>query len=343
MKDADGNQQIEMMVAHKSKVTGRSLFRCTCEIPGFNGLCVPCAVRESEAGTKWNERKYQVQEMEYVFAGVWDPNHYVLATGNNGRERYTIWQPRRPGTKAPDGAIIGGARYFRMGITHWVNFLKYIGNLEDVCTCVAKTNSPDLSLCTVEQAVCPECGAVVFDVDELDAEGTAQQIRENILNELHPCLDESEGGCWTQDNVADDHPGYILKPEYSCLNHVENGAEACPGATPCSPFMKPALVNRTGEERETVYTWHRDDSLSWQEWMDYEVPEEALEAFENGMDFQDKLRILSLEDQAKELGVSFPFEPAARAYGKEYKKSSNSNNTPQEDPRSKRRRSRRNK
>jgi len=341
MEDAEGNQQLEMLVAHKSKVTGRSLFRCTAEVDGFDGHCVFCAGREAEAGTKWNDRKYQIQEIEYVFLGVWDPNHYVIETGRNGRERYTIWQPRRTGTKAPDGAIIGGARDFRMGITHWMNFMKYVGTLEDVCTCVAKTNNPDLSLCTVEQAVCPECGAVVFDVDDLDAEGTAQQIRDNILNELHPCLDEDEGGCWNQDKVANDHPGYILKPEYSCLNHVENGETACPGATPCSPFMKPALVNRTGEAQDTVYIWTRDDRISWQDWVNYEVPQGAWDAFAEGRDFTSSLRILSLEDQAKELGMAFPFDSAARAYGKEYTNSQN-NNAPKEDPRSKRRRSRRN-
>jgi len=341
MRDAQGIEQVAFMVAHKDNKSGRNTFRCTCDVEGFNGLCVWCHVRDQEDGTKWAKRALQVQEMEFLFVAGWDPSLYTLSTGDNGKDRYNIWQPRRKGIDLPEGTVVGGARFFRMGVGHRASFTRYCGNLEDVCTCVAKTGDPDLSLCTAEQALCPECGCVIFDCDDLDAEGTATQIRDVIFNELHPCLSEDDDGCWDEEKVLDDHPGYMLKPVYACLNHEEN-ENSCDGPTPCDPFMKPALVTRTGEDRETTYAWKRDDSLSWAEWQNFEVPAEALEAFKEEFDFSQKLKILSLEEQAKHLGVPFPFEAAARAYGKEYEKDSNVSTTTKEDPRSKRRANRRN-
>lgn len=302
MLDKDGNYQIvEEMIAHKLK-KDRRYYACTEDIDGFDGECNWCKQRDRERETK-NET-VGVIKTSFSFLGVWDCNWWVTTYNKDGRMFVSMWHGRHPGDAKPEDAVLGGARHFRMGPNGQDSWNEYAESLEDVCECVALTNDPELSCCYVLQTQCPDCGCVLDTDEDLGRIGSSPKIRSEILNVLTKCKPVDEGGCWTTEKEENmwDHM-FFPEPVFTCVNHSKN-PDQCPEPRPLDPFMKPAIVTRVGESTSTTYQWKRDDSLTWVEWCNFEVPQAARDTFAGGMDFSKKLEVLKLNDQLEKMGLS---------------------------------------
>jgi len=314
MRDADGEPVLEAQFGHTWNKT-RNIYACTEDLPGFHDLCVYCSVYEQELPIDWDDRRFQMRYSQYFFLGVWDPNPWKEETYLNEKKeekkRHAIWEPRRPGQEPPKGCTIGGKRFFRMGKNAWAEFETYIDQLAAVCHCVGKTNDPEASQIYIVGAECPHCGCELYSEADLDEYDTVAKMMQEVFREPHECNDEANGGCWTTEKKeAEDW--FYPKPIRACANHTAGGD--CTGPRPLTPFDGPAIVTRTGQRAQTKYGWKRQDKLSWAEWLAIQPPQEALDLFQDGMKFSNRLRIEGLEEQAKMLGIKFPFEKKARSY-----------------------------
>lgn len=286
---------------------------CTANIDGFDGHCCYCDVGSDVIPDHTGEG---VQTAIFKMIGVWDMNWWVPRINADGKqlkskEIYLLGPDEQP----PTGAEYGGARFFKMGQNRINSFYEYAGELEDVCQCVINTNDERVSRCFVTEVRCPRCGFTIYSDRDLAKYRKPSQIRSKILDTLHKCASKEDGGCWSYD---DEQKGidamFLPDPVFACQNDLNNGN--CDGANPCHPYLGPALVTRVGEGVGTTYRWERDSSLEWAEWVDFELPNEAYESFAKGMDFADRMgRVMTLAEQAKELGIQYPYDPQTKSYG----------------------------
>jgi len=231
-------------------------------------------------------------------------NWWLMTMGQNNMALYEMWHGRHSGDTRPEEAVIGGPRFFRMGSNSQDSWNDFAESLEDVCECVAETGDPEVSTCYVVEVRCPECGCILKTDSELGRMGGPVKIRHQVLNQLQKCKPVKDGGCWTTEKEEDAFNNMFL-PEavYSCLNHEKN-PKSCPEARPIDPFMKPMEVTRIGDKTATTYACEKPQGMSWAEYVNFEVPKEALEAFAEGMDFSKKLKVNKLNDQLKDMGLA---------------------------------------
>ena len=317
MLDGNGKFVLEGHFGHSWKAT-QNYYACTEDLPDFHNLCVFCNIYEQELAMDWNARKIWMSYGQYFFLGVWDLNPWREETYLNQKKeekiKHVIWEPRRPGQEAPEECILGGKRFFRMSKNAWAEFETYSDHLSQVCTCVEQTNDAEVSRIYIQGAECPTCGCLLYTETDLDEYDTNAKMMQEVFKVPHECLDEAKGGCWTTEKKENEE-WFYPRPIRACINHMNGGK--CEGATPLTPFDGPAIVTRTGQSAATKYGWVRNDKYSWSDWVKLQPPEEAVEQFKEGMSFAGKLRVESLEAQAKFFGddYKFPFDKKARAYG----------------------------
>lgn len=316
MFDGDGNIIYGTATAHRNRVN-RFDSACTCEIEGYHGLCVSChyEAKEEESGLPFDAREFGLRTVEYTFIGVWDYNLYVPVkyNGQDGKEkeRYDIWIPPRPNAPAPAGAVLGGRRHFQLSPNQAVVFNEYSRDLSFICRCVEQTEDPSMSACFYLKAVCPRCGCLLYSRKKLEQFGDLPTINKEVFDKAHLCRDQSKNGCWTDEDRAQKNVIFPV-PVWECLNH-EKHPDACPGPRPLSPFDGPFRSKRTGQNKDTKYSFDRP-ATSWKAWLNTPIPEEAKKAFQKGMNFVQCLSILSLEQQAERLGAPYPFPPETKGY-----------------------------
>jgi hypothetical protein len=208
--------------------------------------------------------------------------------------------------------------------------MSFMGELEDICACVAKTGSPEASFCYPIAADCPNCGFTLMDAEELSTLGDNAVIREEIFKQKHTCVPPAQGGC------DEDGTEYFLVPEYGCAIHETKGDSDCPKPEPLNPLMGPIYIKRSGEKTETKYNFSIAlDESGYNGWVNFKPEAEIIEAFDkvSSQDLLNKRYVLSLEKQAEHFNTDFPFEDQYKSYGSEYdnskEKKSNRGRRPQ--------------
>lgn len=309
MRDADGRYQIRLGVIAHRYGENWSYFACTADHPDFDGECAFCTQAERYQDT---EEGPKVSTSELAYLGVWDDNYWEVYL-DEGKTRWRLWKPRRP-QDPPDNVVKGGKRFFRMGQNNREAWQNYVGELEDVCSCVVETNDVDISVCYVSEVRCPECRNVLYTDSELSKIGNGQKIRDEVLNRLHKCDPVEDGGCWDEEKERDEFEHmFFPEPTFSCLNHERN-PDVCEGARPLDPFMRPNTVTRLGESTSTKYVWSLPKNMTWAEWAAYKLPEDLLSAFEEGIDLESKPKILSPSKQREEMEISRSGRSRTRGY-----------------------------
>lgn len=325
LANREGEPLVATVVGHQGERIW-SPRRCTANLDGFHGKCGYCHQEKVEQRT--GENTTNVRTVIFRVMLMWDFNYYVLRnreTRRGKQKQWTLWYSDRPDVSPPRGAQVGGLRHIILGNARFQDLQEFFGEMEDVCSCVAKTGDRTLSHCYVTQALCPECGCVVYDDDDLKDIGDASEIRNEVLGQPHACLYTDEGGCWNAKKDEEDHEGYYLEPVYACYNECSD-----PEPLDEHVWMRPVWAKRTGKRADTKWTWGTPPPSFWRKigqaqhkepllnWLDYEVPEEIIKATE-GLTPENaatKMRVDGLETQFKVMDVPFPFNDKCRRYGK---------------------------
>lgn len=253
---------------------------CTCHGRKLKKPCLLCYLRDAEDNNNLAPKpRVAINAIELAYF------HLVEKTSDKGA-KWTEYE-RCAGTdelgrnlcKYCDAGvprIFGKKGFLNLGKGYWNNFLGVIAKARLVCKSCGEGRL------YVMRYLCADCGEVFLDLNKSTVSKEQRQDMETKAMTCPVCV----------------HKG-VAKKELSCFHRSPDGKliKGCGAAKPATVFDFPLRLRVQGEGASSTLLCVNEDNLSPQA-----IPE-AVKKLMEPYDFASFLSVMSLEEQAKLLGV----------------------------------------